>query len=185
MTRLYHYSYGEQKTVMLLKIFLVSYYDDGSGVKSGVVNFCSDAFYDLQSTFGKAMIEKYYSRKGSWRSLFNPSNSKPMGRRQFWFGLQLHAMTTYTFTDMLGNRVQNYSKEDLKEVQSALNFFGFKAGNADGVLGRKTKRAIAQYNVCLDIGEYVDLTEKARNLLVKTYQKYKTVSSLGEVAGIC
>ena len=80
---------------------------------------------------------------------------------------------------MLGNRVQNYSKEDLKEVQSALNFFGFKAGNADGVLGRKTKRAIAQYNVCLDIGEYVDLTEKARNLLVKTYQKYKTVSSLG------
>ena len=63
---------------------------------------------------------------------------------------------------MLGNRVQNYSKEDLKEVQSALNFFGFKAG-CDGV----AKRAIANTMYALILGNTLTLLKSG-----KTYQKY-------------
>ena len=79
------YSYGEQKTGDVVeKFFSIFIYDDGSGVKSGVVNFCSDAFNDLQSTFGKATIEKNTTPEKFLEGLFNPNNSKPMGRRQFW-----------------------------------------------------------------------------------------------------
>jgi hypothetical protein len=41
--------------------------------------------------------------------------------------------------------VNSYQREENRRVQTALNYFGFPAGVADGVLGANSRAAIGQY----------------------------------------
>jgi hypothetical protein len=45
--------------------------------------------------------------------------------------------------------VYSPQREENRQVQTALNYFGFPAGTPDGVLGRNSRQAISQYQVHL------------------------------------
>lgn len=57
------------------------------------------------------------------------------------------------------------------EVQTALNYFGFPVGGADGVLGQQSRAQIAQYQAFLGYPATGDLTEFQRSLLVTSYNR--------------
>ena len=76
--------------------------------------------------------------------------------------------------------VSSYQREQNREVQAALNYFGFPAGTPDGVLGANSRAAIrgyqsfmvsnyAPYNV--SYGATGLLSEPERMLLVSCYQR--------------
>ena len=45
--------------------------------------------------------------------------------------------------------ISNAQRAENKSIQESLNYFGFSAGSADGVLGQKTRRAVSQMQACL------------------------------------
>ena len=45
--------------------------------------------------------------------------------------------------------VYSAARVENREVQTSLNYFGFPAGSPDGVLGRRSRAAISQYQVHL------------------------------------
>lgn len=58
-----------------------------------------------------------------------------------------------------------------RETQTALNYFGFDAGPADGVIGRGSRAAIARYQAHLSYPATGDLTPYERDFLVTSYQR--------------
>lgn len=58
-----------------------------------------------------------------------------------------------------------------RETQTALNYFGFNAGPADGVIGRGTQAAIAGYQVHLGYPATGQLTPYERDFLITSYQR--------------
>ncbi|WP_136442867.1 peptidoglycan-binding domain-containing protein [Pacificoceanicola onchidii] len=58
-----------------------------------------------------------------------------------------------------------------RETQTALNYFGFNAGSPDGVLGRKSRAAVTQYQVLMGYVASGQLTEFERNFLMTSYQR--------------
>jgi hypothetical protein len=59
----------------------------------------------------------------------------------------------------------------VKKVQTALNFFTFDAGPADGIMGEKTRKAIEDYQRYLSYPVTGKLTEAEGQFLVGSYQK--------------
>ncbi|VDC31193.1 peptidoglycan-binding domain-containing protein [Pseudogemmobacter humi] len=57
------------------------------------------------------------------------------------------------------------------EVQSALNYFGWNVGTADGVLGNKSKAAVRDYQAFLGHGITGDLTGDERTILVTSHAR--------------
>lgn len=57
------------------------------------------------------------------------------------------------------------------EVQTALNHFAFPVGRPDGVLGRRSRAAIGEYQALLAFPPTGDLTEMERQILVTAYQR--------------
>lgn len=57
------------------------------------------------------------------------------------------------------------------EVQTALNHFAFPTGTPDGVLGRKSRAAIGQYQALLGFAVTGNLTETERQILITAYQR--------------
>lgn len=68
---------------------------------------------------------------------------------------------------------QNYSaqREANREVQTALNYFGYPAGTPDGALGPRSRAAIAQYQATLGYPATGQLTEYERSILIASYQR--------------
>ncbi|PTV95438.1 putative peptidoglycan binding protein [Rhodobacter aestuarii] len=62
-------------------------------------------------------------------------------------------------------------REQNREVQNSLNYFGYPVGTADGVLGSKSRSAISQYQVLLGYPATGQLTEMERNILVTAYNR--------------
>ncbi|KMW57148.1 putative peptidoglycan-binding domain-containing protein [Candidatus Rhodobacter oscarellae] len=67
-----------------------------------------------------------------------------------------------------------------RETQTALNYFGFNAGGADGVLGRKSRTAISGMQNYLQLPVTGRLTQFERDILIGAYQRgiggaYETV----------
>lgn len=58
-----------------------------------------------------------------------------------------------------------------RETQVALNYFGFNAGGADGVLGSRSRSAISQYQAHLGYPVTGHLTEYERTFLVSSYNR--------------
>jgi len=71
-----------------------------------------------------------------------------------------------------------------REVQTALNYFGFPAGTPDGVVGRRTRAAVSSYQTFLEFPATGNLTELERNILVAAHQRgmagsYETQQLIG------
>ena len=62
-------------------------------------------------------------------------------------------------------------REANREVQVALNQFGYPVGTPDGSLGPKSRAAISEYQVLLGYPPTGQLTEYERTLLVTTYHR--------------
>lgn len=58
-----------------------------------------------------------------------------------------------------------------RETQAALNYFGFPAGTPDGVMGRKSRAAIANYQVHMGFPATGQLTTYERDFLVSSYNR--------------
>lgn len=67
--------------------------------------------------------------------------------------------------------VNTAARAEAREVQTALNYFGFPAGTADGVLGRKSRAAISQYQAHLNYPVTGYLTEYEKTFLTGSYQR--------------
>lgn len=68
---------------------------------------------------------------------------------------------------------QNYSatRAQNRETQTSLNYFGFPAGTPDGVMGRKSRSAISQYQVYMGFPATGQLTPYERDFLVTSYNR--------------
>lgn len=60
---------------------------------------------------------------------------------------------------------------DNRQVQTALNYFGFPAGVPDGVMGRRSRDAIAQYQAYMGYPVTGSLTTFERDFLVGSYSR--------------
>lgn len=67
--------------------------------------------------------------------------------------------------------VDPYTRQQNREVQTALNYFGFPAGAPDGVLGRNSRAAIAQYQGFMGYPATGYLTEYERTFLTAAYSR--------------
>jgi len=73
--------------------------------------------------------------------------------------------TVYVTPGTSATRAQN------REVQTSLNYFGFPAGPADGVLGRNSRNAISQYQVFMGYPATGQLTQYEHDFLVGSYHR--------------
>lgn len=62
-------------------------------------------------------------------------------------------------------------REANREVQVALNYFGYPVGTPDGVLGRKSRASISDYQATLGYTPTGQLTDYERTLLVGSYHR--------------
>ncbi|OZA15195.1 MAG: peptidoglycan-binding protein, partial [Rhodobacterales bacterium 17-64-5] len=67
--------------------------------------------------------------------------------------------------------VSSETREQNKEVQTALNYFGYPAGTPDGAIGPKSRAAISQYQAFLGYPATGELTEHERTILVTAYYR--------------
>ncbi|MCT4553858.1 MAG: peptidoglycan-binding protein [Pelagimonas sp.] len=58
-----------------------------------------------------------------------------------------------------------------RDTQNALNYFGFPAGTPDGVMGRKSRAAISQYQIHMGYAATGQLTQFERDFLINSYQR--------------
>ncbi|MGP3698756.1 peptidoglycan-binding domain-containing protein [Rhodobacter sp. NSM] len=62
-------------------------------------------------------------------------------------------------------------REQNKEVQTALNYFGYPVGTVDGVLGSRSRAAVSQYQVLLGYQPTGQLSEYERTILTTAYHR--------------
>ena len=67
--------------------------------------------------------------------------------------------------------VYSAARVENREVQTSLNYFGFPAGSPDGVLGRRSRAAISQYQVHLGYPPTGYLTEYEKSFLLGSYHR--------------
>lgn len=66
--------------------------------------------------------------------------------------------------------VPDSTRQANREMQTALNYFGFPVGNPDGVVGRNTRNGISNFQSFMGYPATGQLTEYERNFLVGSYQ---------------
>ncbi|MEY8880299.1 peptidoglycan-binding domain-containing protein [Donghicola sp. XS_ASV15] len=79
--------------------------------------------------------------------------------------------TQKTYVKPRTSGISSAQRESNREVQRALNHFGFPAGTADGVLGSKSRAAVSQYQALLSFPVDGTLNDIERNILVTAYQR--------------
>ena len=62
-------------------------------------------------------------------------------------------------------------REANREVQTSLNYFGYPVGTPDGVIGRKSRAAISQYQALLGYPATGEITEYENTILVTAYHR--------------
>lgn len=65
----------------------------------------------------------------------------------------------------------SYQREQNRQVQTALNYFGFPAGVADGVIGAGTRSAMADYQAYMGTPPNGYLSDYDRSFLLTSYQR--------------
>ncbi|RMF37741.1 MAG: peptidoglycan-binding protein, partial [Alphaproteobacteria bacterium] len=76
-----------------------------------------------------------------------------------------------TRTRVVRPRIDSFTRAQNREVQVALNYFGFNSGAPDGVLGRRSRAAIRRYQALLDFPVTGHLTEAERAFLIASYNR--------------
>ncbi len=67
--------------------------------------------------------------------------------------------------------VNTYQRAQNAQIQTALNYFGFDAGLADGVMGANSRAAIGQYQAFMSYPPTGVLTDYERTFLTSAYQR--------------
>lgn len=67
--------------------------------------------------------------------------------------------------------VSSSQRESAREVQTALNYFGYPVGTPDGALGPKSRAAISQYQALMGYPPTGQLTDFERAILTTAYQR--------------
>lgn len=67
--------------------------------------------------------------------------------------------------------VSSLQREQNREVQTSLNYFGYPVGTPDGSIGPKSRAAISQYQALLGFPATGQLTEMERQILVTAYNR--------------
>ncbi|MGQ0567446.1 MAG: peptidoglycan-binding domain-containing protein [Gemmobacter sp.] len=75
---------------------------------------------------------------------------------------------TYTSTS---SGISSAQREQNREVQTALNYFGFPVGTPDGAIGPKSRAAIAEYQVTMGFPGTGQLNDFERDVLVSSYYR--------------
>jgi hypothetical protein len=84
---------------------------------------------------------------------------------------QRRTTTTRSRSTTKASGISSAQREANREVQIALNHFGYPVGTPDGAIGPKSRNAISQYQVLLGYPPTGQLTEYERTLLVTAYQR--------------
>ena len=79
--------------------------------------------------------------------------------------------TTTVVRKSTSSAMTTAQREANREVQVALNYFGYPVGTPDGVLGRNSRAAISDYQMTLGYPATGQLTEYERTLLVGSYHR--------------
>jgi peptidoglycan hydrolase-like protein with peptidoglycan-binding domain len=84
---------------------------------------------------------------------------------------QRRTTTTRSRSSTKSSGISSAQREANRDVQVALNHFGYPVGAPDGSIGPKSRGAISQYQVLLGYPPTGQLTEYERTLLVTAYQR--------------
>ncbi len=79
--------------------------------------------------------------------------------------------TTTTTRSTTQPSISSRQREENRQVQIALNHFGFPVGAPDGALGRRSQAAVSEYQAMLGYTPTGQLTEYERTLLVGSYHR--------------
>lgn len=79
--------------------------------------------------------------------------------------------TTRTKTKSTKSTITAAQREENREVQTALNYFGYNVGTPDGAIGPKSRAAISSYQAFLGYAPTGQLTEHERTILVTSYHR--------------
>lgn len=90
--------------------------------------------------------------------------------------------TTTTTTRYYSAPVDSVTRQQVREEQTALNYFGFPAGTPDGVRGRNTRDASAQFQAHMGYPVTGYLADYERQFLISSY--YRAQSSGAATAQI-
>ncbi|THD75618.1 peptidoglycan-binding protein [Thalassobius vesicularis] len=69
------------------------------------------------------------------------------------------------------NNANSVTRQQNREVQTSLNYFGFPAGTADGVMGSRSRQAVANYQAFMGYPATGQLTQYERDFLVSSYNR--------------
>ena len=78
---------------------------------------------------------------------------------------------TYTKPRTSSSNANSAARNANRETQTALNYFGFNAGVADGVMGSRSRAAISQYQAFLGYPATGQLSPLERDMLVSSYSR--------------
>jgi peptidoglycan hydrolase-like protein with peptidoglycan-binding domain len=76
-----------------------------------------------------------------------------------------------TYTKKQRASVPSYIRQERREIQTSLNYFGFPAGTPDGVLGRNSRNAISNYQAHMGYAATGQLTDYEKNFLLQSYNR--------------
>ena len=79
--------------------------------------------------------------------------------------------TTTTRSTQPRSTMSSATREQNRQVQTSLNYFGFPAGTPDGVMGQRSRAAVAQYQAHLGFPATGQLTPYERDFLVSSYSR--------------
>ena len=78
---------------------------------------------------------------------------------------------TYTTKKKRYSSVSPAVRAERREIQTSLNYFGFPVGSADGVLGRKSRAGISNYQAHMGYPITGYLTDYEKNFLLTSYRR--------------
>lgn len=81
-------------------------------------------------------------------------------------------------------RISAAQREQTRQVQTALNYFGYNVGTADGVAGRKTSAGVARYQGDMGFNPDGRLEQFERDFLLSSHQRAQASSHMAPYAGI-
>ncbi|MDO6586119.1 peptidoglycan-binding domain-containing protein [Salipiger sp. 1_MG-2023] len=76
-----------------------------------------------------------------------------------------------TTTRKATSTVNTAQRQQNRDTQTALNYFGFDAGSVDGVMGSRSRRAISGYQSTMGYSPTGQLTQYERDFLIGSYHR--------------
>lgn len=142
--------------------------------------FCNQQLAELSDMFGKAnAVRDLIPDTFQLHSLLVGSLDAQWFKGDFSIDFSCNMSFTRSNFRFSTASLRNPKKELVKEVQSALNFFGFSVGVADGIHGRKTRSGIATFQKCIKQIGAGDYVKGEVDFLLKSHDQLSKLKSNG------